>query len=307
MPTPGDVWNPDQYGKFRDERSAPFHDLLALVRRGDAPRIVDLGCGTGELTRARAPGALRPRDAWASTRRPRCSRRRRRRSGGGLSFRPGRHRGLRRGRLGRRALRTRRSTGCPITRRSSPASPRSSRRGASSRSRSPPTTRTPPTRSQGRSRASRPSPVRSAGTCGSRRSSRRRGTRGSCSSSGSSEQRVRVEVYAHRLAARDDVVEWVRGTYLTDFQKRLDGPTWERFLARYREKLLAALPDEHPFLYTYRRVFVWGRAPETTHEAAPRRAPAAPSRRGRHSSRAPKAAQRRGCPPAGAGRRVGAT
>jgi trans-aconitate 2-methyltransferase len=72
------------------------------------------------------------------------------------------------------------------------------------------------------------------------------------------EQRVRVEVYAHRLAARDDVVEWVRGTYLTDFQRRLDGPTWERFLATYREKLLAKLPDERPFLYTYRRVFVWG-------------------------------------------------
>jgi trans-aconitate 2-methyltransferase len=78
---------------------------------------------------------------------------------------------------------------------------------------------------------------------------------------GFAEQRVRVEVYAHRLAARDDVVEWVKGTYLTDFQKRLDAATWERFLARYRERLLAVLPDERPFLYTYRRVFVWGAWP----------------------------------------------
>ena len=46
-----DVWNPDQYGKFRAERAAPFHDLLALVEPVPAPRVVDLGCGTGDLTR----------------------------------------------------------------------------------------------------------------------------------------------------------------------------------------------------------------------------------------------------------------
>src|SRR6266542_2258757 len=51
LPPPRDVWNPERYGKFRSERSAPFLDLLALVERGDAPRIVDLGCGAGELTR----------------------------------------------------------------------------------------------------------------------------------------------------------------------------------------------------------------------------------------------------------------
>src|SRR4051812_19061807 len=48
-----DAWNPQQYDRFRDERAQPFFDLLAMVRRGDDahPRVVDLGCGTGELTR----------------------------------------------------------------------------------------------------------------------------------------------------------------------------------------------------------------------------------------------------------------
>jgi trans-aconitate 2-methyltransferase len=68
---------------------------------------------------------------------------------------------------------------------------------------------------------------------------------------------VRVEVYAHPLAAREEVVEWVRGTLLTDYEKRLDSETFARFLDRYRERLMAALPDERPFLYTYRRLFVW--------------------------------------------------
>jgi len=77
-------------------------------------------------------------------------------------------------------------------------------------------------------------------------------------------QRVRFEVYAHPLASREDVVEWVRGTMLTDYEKRLDAPTWARFLERYRERLIAALPDERPFVYTYRRLFVWGHLPIDT-------------------------------------------
>jgi trans-aconitate 2-methyltransferase len=44
-------WNPDQYHKFQSERSAPFFDLLKLVYIRPNLHVVDLGCGTGELTR----------------------------------------------------------------------------------------------------------------------------------------------------------------------------------------------------------------------------------------------------------------
>ncbi len=43
-------WNPDLYHKFQDERSAPFDDLLRLVKPREGLRVIDLGCGTGELT-----------------------------------------------------------------------------------------------------------------------------------------------------------------------------------------------------------------------------------------------------------------
>jgi trans-aconitate 2-methyltransferase len=44
-------WNPDQYHKFQAARSAPFDDLAALVTPRTGLTAVDLGCGTGELTR----------------------------------------------------------------------------------------------------------------------------------------------------------------------------------------------------------------------------------------------------------------
>lgn len=43
-------WNPDRYRQFQSERSEPFDDLIRLVKRRDRMRVVDLGCGTGELT-----------------------------------------------------------------------------------------------------------------------------------------------------------------------------------------------------------------------------------------------------------------
>jgi len=44
-------WNPAQYLEFADARLRPALDLLARIRL-DAPRtIIDLGCGTGNVTR----------------------------------------------------------------------------------------------------------------------------------------------------------------------------------------------------------------------------------------------------------------
>src|SRR5207245_2913265 len=51
MNTMIDTWDPRQYDKFQREREQPFYDLLALVHRSPGMRIVDLGCGTGKLTR----------------------------------------------------------------------------------------------------------------------------------------------------------------------------------------------------------------------------------------------------------------
>ncbi len=54
-------WNPAQYGKFAGERLRPGLELLARVEAADVRRVVDLGCGSGEMTaalRARWPRAV---------------------------------------------------------------------------------------------------------------------------------------------------------------------------------------------------------------------------------------------------------
>lgn len=44
------VWNPDVYLAFADHRGRPFYDLLGRVGAEAPRRVVDLGCGPGNLT-----------------------------------------------------------------------------------------------------------------------------------------------------------------------------------------------------------------------------------------------------------------
>lgn len=44
------MWDPDIYLAFADDRARPFYDLLARVGAQQPRRVVDLGCGAGNLT-----------------------------------------------------------------------------------------------------------------------------------------------------------------------------------------------------------------------------------------------------------------
>ncbi len=44
------VWNPDAYLAFADQRGRPFFDLISRINAETPRRVVDLGCGPGNLT-----------------------------------------------------------------------------------------------------------------------------------------------------------------------------------------------------------------------------------------------------------------
>jgi trans-aconitate 2-methyltransferase len=70
-------------------------------------------------------------------------------------------------------------------------------------------------------------------------------------------QHLRLQVYGHVLPSSADVVEWVRGALLTAYEAQLSPERFEEFLTTYRERLAKTIPDERPFFYTYKRVLMW--------------------------------------------------
>ena len=70
-------------------------------------------------------------------------------------------------------------------------------------------------------------------------------------------QHVRLQIYGHTLPASADVVEWVKGTLLTDYERQLDATRFAEFIGEYRKQLLRDIGDDSPYFYTYRRVLMW--------------------------------------------------
>jgi trans-aconitate 2-methyltransferase len=75
------------------------------------------------------------------------------------------------------------------------------------------------------------------------------------------DQRVHLHVYAHHLESRAGMVDWVKGTMLTDYSRRLSPSDYEAFLAEYTESLFARVPDARPFFYPFKRVLIWATKP----------------------------------------------
>jgi trans-aconitate 2-methyltransferase len=76
---------------------------------------------------------------------------------------------------------------------------------------------------------------------------------------GFGEHHVRLQVYGHVLESTDAVVEWTRGTLLTDYEVRMPAAVFERFVQRYRERLVAVLGDSRPYFYAFKRILFWAR------------------------------------------------
>ncbi len=72
---------------------------------------------------------------------------------------------------------------------------------------------------------------------------------------------VRLVVYPHVLAGPEDVVEWMKGTLLTEFERHLPAELFSRFVADYRTRLLARLDGSRPLFFPFKRILCWAQRP----------------------------------------------
>ena len=254
---PDDPWSPEQYDRFRDERRQPFFDLLALVRSRPGMRVVDLGCGSGELTQLlhRQLGA---RDTEGIDSSASMLERALPLTGDGLRFtqgdvadfappptydlvfsnaalhwvpdHPALFRRLRDALLdgGQLAVQV-------------PANFDHASHVVAAEVAAEPVFAA----ALGGWTAPR-QPVLEPGEYAELLA--RLGFR---------EQQVRLQVYGHRLAAPEEIVEWVKGTLLTQYERRLAADVFACFVARYRERLLGRVENTRPHFFAFKRILLW--------------------------------------------------
>jgi trans-aconitate 2-methyltransferase len=244
------MWNPQQYERFKLERAQPFHDLLALVEPRPAMRVVDLGCGTGELTRlmheqleaAKTLGVdssaemLARAAAFATDT---------------LSFEQATVEAFT-GRppfdllFSNAALHWVEDHPALFARLTTMIAPGgqlavqmpfnhdhvSQRVAAELAPRFGVAPRVPPLLA--------PEAYASL-----------------LHSLGYSRQHVRLQVYGHVLDSARGVIEWVKGSTLTEYQRKL-GERWPEFLEAYTERMLGELGDARPYFFPFKRVHIWG-------------------------------------------------
>lgn len=78
---------------------------------------------------------------------------------------------------------------------------------------------------------------------------------------GFAEQHVRLQIYPHVMESTHGAVEWLKGSLLTAYQARIPAPLWPQYLETYEAALLAAEGDRRPYFFPFPRVLLWGRRP----------------------------------------------
>lgn len=260
-----DPWNPAQYGRFTGERSRPFYDLAALVR-GPVDKAVDLGCGPGGLT-AELPALVGAREVLGIDNSPAMLAAAAAHEGGGVSFAAGEletftapgqydlvfsnaalqwapgHPAI----LGRLAAALRPGGQLAIQMPANAGHP------------------APTLAGEVAAELARDEPFRSAfggppppdAVAGNVLAPEDYAV--ILDQLGFTEQRVRLEVYLHRLQSTAALVEWLRGTTLTRFEKLLPADLYSRYVETFRHRLLEQLGDRSPYPFTFKRILLWAR------------------------------------------------
>lgn len=255
-----DGWDPETYSRFTAERSRPFFDLLGLVAPIPDGRAADLGCGTGELTRELHQKTL-ARETLGVDSSEAMLAKARARAGEGVRFQ--------RGDIGRfapaepfdlvfsnAALHWVSDHPALLERLTRAIAP-----GGQLAFQVPDNFDHPSHRAAEDVAAREPFRSALGGAANPRHVLAPEAYASILDRLGYAEQAVRLQIYGSRLDSREGVVAWVEGSLLSDYRRRLPADLYPRFVEEYRTTLFTMIPDERPYLFTYRRILVRTRRP----------------------------------------------
>ena len=250
------TWNPDQYHRFQNERSKPFFDLLALVEPAPGCSVVDLGCGTGELTRILHETSQAATTVGLDSSETMLARTLEH-AGGGLTFKRGDITDL--------------DGHCDLVFSNAalqwidghealiPAIAAHVRPGGQLAFQVPANADHPSHLVAHEVAKEEPFATSLGGYVRQWPVLPAERYAGILNDLGFEDLTVRLEVYGHTLESSDGVVEWVKGSLLTDYEKRMPAELFQEYLARYRQRLLGVIGEKAPYFYAFKRVLARGR------------------------------------------------
>lgn len=72
-------------------------------------------------------------------------------------------------------------------------------------------------------------------------------------------QMVRMQIYAHKMESIDAIVEWLKGSLFTYYQTQLSEKLFQEYVAEYKTRLTACLGKTEPILMPFKRLFIFGK------------------------------------------------
>ena len=260
-----DAWDPATYRRFADERRQPFTDLLALIRERPLGRGVDLGCGPGELTRA-AADELGCTTMVGIDNSPSMLAKTAEHAGSSVTFEhgdiatwtsAGDHDVV----LANASLQWVPDHAAVLARWAAALAPGGqiavqvpANAEMPSHTTADEVAHSEPFLSAFGSDGPPPDPVADNVLEPQEYASL-------LYDLGFTDQHVRLQIYPHVLPSSRSVVDWVRGTTLTRFERLLPANVYAEFVAAYERRLLEVVGDSQPFFFPFRRILLWGRRP----------------------------------------------